>query len=60
MRRGIAQRLRADPMLAETSELRPELPYEFHRGEDGQILRDAVEVVAAALGCMPAPMHLGK
>ncbi|WP_067657950.1 hypothetical protein [Nocardia harenae] len=54
---GNTQRPRLQPhspglvdRLAETAELRLELPYEFHRAEYEQILHDAVELVAPALG----------
>ncbi|UGT61080.1 LLM class flavin-dependent oxidoreductase [Nocardia asteroides] len=50
----IVQRLAADPVLAETTELRLELPYEFQRAEYEQILHDTVELVAPALGWKPA------
>ncbi|MGK8503242.1 LLM class flavin-dependent oxidoreductase [Nocardia asiatica] len=46
----IIDRLRADPVLARTSELRLELPYEFHRADYEQILHDTVELIAPALG----------
>lgn len=50
----IVDRLRADPVLAQVSELRLELPYEFHRGEYEQILHDTVELIAPRLGWKPA------
>ncbi|MGW5382228.1 LLM class flavin-dependent oxidoreductase [Nocardia sp. NPDC003963] len=50
----IVERLRADPVLARTTELRLELPYEFHRDDYEQILYDAVELIAPALGHRPA------
>jgi hypothetical protein len=50
----ILDRLRADPVLAQTSELRLELPYEFHRGDYEQILHDTVELIAPAFGWQPA------
>ncbi|MFD4429465.1 LLM class flavin-dependent oxidoreductase [Nocardia sp. NPDC058497] len=37
-----------------TSELRLELPYEFHRADYEQILHDAVELIAPELGWKPA------
>ncbi|GGN98857.1 monooxygenase [Actinoplanes lobatus] len=46
----IAERLATDPVLAETSELRLELPYEFQRGDYEQILHDTVHLIAPALG----------
>lgn len=50
----ILDRLRADPVLTRTTELRLELPYEFHRGDYEQILHDTVESIAPALGWQPA------
>ncbi|MBF6340974.1 LLM class flavin-dependent oxidoreductase [Nocardia abscessus] len=50
----IVDRLRADPVLARTTELRLELPYEFRRAEYEQILHDTVELIAPALGRWPA------
>ncbi|BDT99550.1 LLM class flavin-dependent oxidoreductase [Nocardia sputorum] len=49
----IVDRLRADPVLAQTAELRLELPYEFHRADYEQILHDTVELIAPALGRRP-------
>lgn len=49
----IVDRLRADPVLAQTSELRLELPYEFHRADYEQILHDTVELIAPVLGRGP-------
>ncbi|MGW1737717.1 LLM class flavin-dependent oxidoreductase [Nocardia sp. NPDC001965] len=46
----ILDRLRADPVLGRTTELRLELPYEFHRGDYEQILYDTVTSIAPALG----------
>ncbi|MFQ6226670.1 hypothetical protein [Nocardia sp. NPDC002869] len=46
----ILDRLRADPVLAGTTELRLELPYECHRGDYEQILHDTVEYIAPELG----------
>lgn len=40
----IAQRLRADPVLAEVEELRLELPYEFGGDDYRQILRDGLRL----------------
>lgn len=50
----IIERLHADPVLARTSELRLELPYEFHREDYEQILHDTVESIAPAFGWKPA------
>lgn len=50
----ILDRLRADPVVAATAELRLELPYEFHRGDYEQILHDTVEYIAPRLGWQPA------
>ncbi|WP_089104903.1 LLM class flavin-dependent oxidoreductase [Streptomyces hyaluromycini] len=50
----ILERLTADPVLAEVSELRLELPYEFHREEYEQILHDIRHLVAPELGWRPA------
>lgn len=50
----IVDTLRADPVLAHTTELRLELPYEFHRGDYEQILHDTVGLIAPALGWKPA------
>jgi alkanesulfonate monooxygenase SsuD/methylene tetrahydromethanopterin reductase-like flavin-dependent oxidoreductase (luciferase family) len=55
----IIDRLRADPVLAQTSELRLELPYEFRRADYEQILHDTVELIAPALGHRPAPIRSG-
>ncbi|MFF0223525.1 LLM class flavin-dependent oxidoreductase [Streptomyces sp. NPDC004629] len=49
----ILERLTADPVLAEVSELRLELPYEFHREEYEQILHDVRHLIAPALGWHP-------
>ncbi|MFD3586090.1 LLM class flavin-dependent oxidoreductase [Streptomyces sp. NPDC058683] len=49
----ILERLAADPVLAEVSELRLELPYEFHREEYEQILHDVRHLVAPELGWRP-------
>jgi alkanesulfonate monooxygenase SsuD/methylene tetrahydromethanopterin reductase-like flavin-dependent oxidoreductase (luciferase family) len=46
----ILDRLLADPVIALSSELRLELPYEFHRGDYEQILGDTVDLIAPALG----------
>lgn len=49
----ILDRLHADPVLTRTTELRLELPYEFHRADYEQILHDAVELIAPALDWRP-------
>ncbi|WP_433754764.1 LLM class flavin-dependent oxidoreductase [Nocardia sp. CA-135398] len=49
----ILDRLRNDPVLTQTSELRLELPYEFDRGDYEQILYDTVQLIAPALGWQP-------
>ncbi|MFE9787061.1 LLM class flavin-dependent oxidoreductase [Nocardia salmonicida] len=46
----ILEQLRADPVLAQTSELRLELPYEFQREDYEQILHDTVHLIAPELG----------
>ncbi|MDT7842041.1 LLM class flavin-dependent oxidoreductase [Streptomyces justiciae] len=46
----ILEQLTADPVLAEVSELRLELPYEFHREEYEQILHDVRHLIAPELG----------
>ncbi len=45
----ILDRLRTDPVVAGTTELRLELPYEFHRADYEQILHDTVEYIAPEL-----------
>ncbi|MGW5309987.1 LLM class flavin-dependent oxidoreductase [Nocardia thailandica] len=50
----ILEQLHADPVLAHTTELRLELPYELHREDYEQILHDTVESIAPALGWTPA------
>ncbi|MCG7203402.1 LLM class flavin-dependent oxidoreductase [Streptomyces arenae] len=50
----ILEQLAADPVLAEVSELRLELPYEFQREEYEQILHDVRHLVAPELGWRPA------
>ncbi|MFI1735599.1 LLM class flavin-dependent oxidoreductase [Streptomyces acidicola] len=52
----IVEQLAADPVLAEVSELRLELPYEFHREEYEQILHDVRHLVAPELGWRPASL----
>ncbi|MGW3646012.1 hypothetical protein [Streptomyces sp. NPDC000878] len=46
----ILEQLTADPVIAEVSELRLELPYEFHREEYEQILHDVRHLIAPELG----------
>jgi len=46
----ILEQLAADPVIAEVSELRLELPYEFHREEYEQILHDVRHLIAPELG----------
>ena len=46
--------LRADPVLAEVSELQLELPYDFSPGEYEQIVSDAAALIAPQLGWSPA------
>lgn len=46
----ILERLHADPVLAQSPELRLELPYEFHREDYEQILHDTVELIGPGLG----------
>ncbi|MCW7945044.1 oxidoreductase [Streptomyces hygroscopicus] len=50
----ILEQLAADPVLAQVSELRLELPYEFHREEYEQILHDVRHLIARELGWRPA------
>ncbi|WP_086705765.1 LLM class flavin-dependent oxidoreductase [Streptomyces antimycoticus] len=50
----ILDQLAADPVLAQVSELRLELPYEFHREEYEQILHDVRHLIAPELGWRPA------
>ncbi|MFD8508536.1 LLM class flavin-dependent oxidoreductase [Streptomyces sp. NPDC059687] len=49
----ILEQLAADPVLAQVSELRLELPYEFHREEYEQILHDVRHLIAPELGWHP-------
>lgn len=51
----IVEWLLADPVIAATSELRLELPYEFSDVDYRQILHDVRSAVAPALGWQPAP-----
>lgn len=50
----ILEHLTTDPVLAQVSELRLELPYEFHREEYEQILHDTRHLIAPELGWTPA------
>ncbi|WP_278261954.1 LLM class flavin-dependent oxidoreductase [Nocardia sp. AG03] len=50
----ILEQLHADPVLAHTSELRLELPYEFHREDYEQILHDTATLIGPELGWTPA------
>jgi alkanesulfonate monooxygenase SsuD/methylene tetrahydromethanopterin reductase-like flavin-dependent oxidoreductase (luciferase family) len=50
----IAALLRADPVLAEVSELQLELPYAFAHEEYEQILSDAAALIAPQLGWSPS------
>lgn len=52
----ILEQLAADPVLAEVSELRLELPYEFRREEYEQILHDVRHLIAPELGWRPAAL----
>lgn len=49
----ILEQLHADPVLAEVTELRLELPYEFVREDYEQILHDAVTLIGPELGWKP-------
>ncbi|MGW3141480.1 LLM class flavin-dependent oxidoreductase [Streptomyces sp. NPDC001139] len=49
----ILEQLADDPVLAQVSELRLELPYEFHREEYEQILHDVRHLIAPELGWHP-------
>ena len=51
----ILDQLSADPVLAQVSELRLELPYEFDRADYQQILHDASHLIAPELGWKPGP-----
>jgi alkanesulfonate monooxygenase SsuD/methylene tetrahydromethanopterin reductase-like flavin-dependent oxidoreductase (luciferase family) len=53
----ILEQLHGDGAAALTSELRLELPYEFHRGDYEQILHDAAHLIAPELGWRPATAH---
>lgn len=50
----IVERLRADRAVAEVSELRLELPYEFDERDYRQILHDVRTLIAPKLGWQPA------
>ncbi|MFI8307296.1 hypothetical protein ACIF80_28455 [Streptomyces sp. NPDC085927] len=49
----ILERLTADPVVRAVSELRLELPYEFHRDDYEQILHDVRHLIAPELGWKP-------
>jgi hypothetical protein len=49
----ILDQLSADPVLAQVTELRLELPYEFGRGGYEQILPDVRHLIAPELGWRP-------
>lgn len=51
----IVERLRSDPVVGRTTELRLELPYELSRQDYEQILFDTAHLIAPALGWRPAP-----
>ncbi|MFJ4849604.1 MULTISPECIES: LLM class flavin-dependent oxidoreductase [unclassified Streptomyces] len=51
----ILEQLTADPVMASVSELRLELPYEFHHEEYQQILHDVRHLIAPELGWQPTP-----
>jgi hypothetical protein len=50
--------LRADPVLAEVSELQPELPYAFAQEEYEQILSDVAASIAPQLCWSPSDVGL--
>jgi alkanesulfonate monooxygenase SsuD/methylene tetrahydromethanopterin reductase-like flavin-dependent oxidoreductase (luciferase family) len=50
----IVESLRADPVLAEVTELQLELPYAFAHGEYEQILSDVAASIAPQLGWSPS------
>ncbi|MEU9431122.1 hypothetical protein [Streptomyces sp. NPDC048252] len=50
----IVEQLAADSVVSAVSELRLELPYEFHRGDYEQILHDVRHLIAPELGWRPA------
>ncbi|MFF3611871.1 LLM class flavin-dependent oxidoreductase [Streptomyces sp. NPDC002580] len=54
----ILEQLAADPVLATVSELRLELPYEFHRADYEQILHDVRHLIAPELGWRPQVAQL--
>ncbi len=54
----ILEQLSADPVVAAVSELRLELPYEFHRADYEQILHDVRYAIAPALGWRPTEQAL--
>jgi len=55
----ILERLAADPVVARTSELRVEVPYEFDKHEYEQILHDVRYLLAPQLGWSPASVGAG-
>ncbi|GGQ79610.1 LLM class flavin-dependent oxidoreductase [Streptomyces asoensis] len=55
----ILERLAADPVVGAVSELRLELPYEFHRADYEQILHDVRHLIAPELGWRPAGADTG-
>jgi len=50
----ILEQLAADPVVSAVSELRLELPYEFHRKDYEQILHDVRHLIAPELGWRPS------
>ncbi|SIS22660.1 LLM class flavin-dependent oxidoreductase [Williamsia sterculiae] len=52
----ILERLHADPVISAVSELRLELPYEFHRSDYEQILDDVRHRIAPELGWRAGPV----
>ncbi|MEU7301520.1 LLM class flavin-dependent oxidoreductase [Streptomyces sp. NPDC007189] len=56
----ILEQLTADPVLAQVSELRLELPYEFHRAEYEQILHDVRHLIAPELGWRPSTQAVSE
>jgi alkanesulfonate monooxygenase SsuD/methylene tetrahydromethanopterin reductase-like flavin-dependent oxidoreductase (luciferase family) len=50
----ILEQLSADPVVAAVSELRLELPYEFHREDYEQILHDFRHLIAPEIGWRPS------
>ncbi|GAA3564572.1 LLM class flavin-dependent oxidoreductase [Amycolatopsis ultiminotia] len=56
----ILEQLSADPVVSAVSELRLELPYEFHRADYEQILHDVRHLIAPELGWQPARSSAGS